>query len=93
MSSNTNKSNKWIQLPEAEQKEFLKNRNAEYSRKSRQKWKESDEEMRILYESNEKKIKHLENMVNSLSKKIQHSSISSSSSSTKHTKPNKNGSG
>lgn len=71
--------------PDSEKKDFLRNRNAEYSRKSRQKWKESDEEIQDLYESNEKRIEDLEKLVVKLSKEMQLSNSPSSSSKNKTT--------
>lgn len=70
---------RWIDLTEAQKKEVLRIRNMEQCRKNRKRWKETDEEMKTLYDSNEKKIDELEKLVSKLSKELGGSSSSSSS--------------
>lgn len=71
---------RWIDLNEGEKKEVLRIRNMEQCRKNRKRWKETDDEIRTLYDSNEKKIEKLEGMVTKLSSELGKSSSSSSSS-------------
>lgn len=71
---------RWIDLTEAQKKEVLRIRNMEQCRKNRKRWKETDEEMKALYDSNEKKIDELEKLVSKLSNELRGASSSSSSS-------------
>lgn len=61
---------RWIDLTETEKEQVLKLRSSQGSRKNRQRWKENDKEMMELYEQNEKKIEHLENLVKQLSSQL-----------------------
>ena len=57
-------------LSEEEKREFLKTRNTETARRNRKSWKESDAEIRELYDANEKKIRQLEKVADKLSKEL-----------------------
>lgn len=79
-----NRSNlRWIDLSEAEKKEVIRIRNVQNCKKNRKKWKQSDEEIQQLYDSNEARIKELERLVEQFSKELEGHSSSSSSSSAK----------
>lgn len=71
---------RWIDLTDAQKKEVLRIRNMEQCRKNRRRWKESDEEMKSLYDSNQKKIEELEKLVSKLSNELGRYSSSSPSS-------------
>lgn len=93
---------RWSDLSEAQRKEVVRVRNIHQCRKNRQRWKESDEEISTLFESNEKKIEDLEKMITELSKDLEGPSnpAPSSSSHPSHSKtdqskgsPSKSGKG
>lgn len=62
-----------------DRKEYLKARNAESCKCNRKKWKESNEEIKKIYDSNENRIKSLEKLVETLSYELKHGGSSSSS--------------
>lgn len=74
---------RWIDLSEAEKKEVLRLRNVEQCRKNRRRWKETDQDIKNLYDSNERKIEELEGMVVKLSKELSNNRPSSSRSKSK----------
>lgn len=73
---------RWMDYTDAEKKQVLRIRNTESSRKNRRKWKEQDNDMKAIYDSNEQRIQQLENMVLSLSSELKNGSRSSATSST-----------
>lgn len=83
MAPKTKSSLRWIDLSEAEKKEVIRIRNVQNCKKNRKKWKQSDEEIQQLYESNENRIKQLEKLVEQFSKELEGHSSSSSSSGKK----------
>ena len=72
---------RWIDLSEDQKKELLRFRSVQNCKKNRQKWKESDEDIEKLYESNEKRIAELEKMVEQFSKELEAYSAASASTS------------
>lgn len=80
MASRDLSSARWIDLSDAEKKEVIRLRNVEQCRKNRRRWKESDEEMKAIYESNEKKIDELEKLATKLSSELRTQKLKTSSS-------------
>lgn len=85
MASNSNKPLKWSSLSEEEKKKITRLRCTINSKRSRETWKAQDKEIQELYNSNEEKMKKLENMAEGLMDELNKSKAperGSSSSST-----------
>lgn len=61
---------KWSDVPEDEKREILRQRNNANLRKNRDKRKKEEVEDRMIFEENEKRISHLESMVQDLESEL-----------------------
>lgn len=80
MSSSSKNGSEWVDQPEGGKKEVDRVRSVENCKKNRKKWKESDETIKALFESNEKRIRDLESMVHNFSKELDNGKRSKRSS-------------